>query len=88
MQPDPSLIELYPDKIQSGVDSWRSFRTSAPWLDIESWLKERLEILKNEALNAEDIEQLRGLQGASDMVVQILLLPETFILYLTEDQDE
>ena len=81
-QPDPTAIELYHDKINSSADAWRSFKNTSMWADIEGWTKERLAIVKDEALEAEDIEQLRGLQGAADILQQILLLPDAFINYL------
>lgn len=52
---------------------------------MKAWLEERQEIVKDAAMEAEDIEQLRGLQGASDIITQVLLLPDAFINYLKEE---
>jgi len=86
MAPDPKNIELYPDRINSSAYTWQQFKQSSIWTDIEAWAKERLEIVKEGALEAEDIEQLRGLQGASDILTQLLLLPDAFINYLDEGE--
>lgn len=84
-QPDPKEVAVYKDRMATSVVGWQAFKQSSMWIDMKAWLEERLELIKNDALMADDLEALRSLQGEADAFQQVLLLPDAYINYLNEN---
>lgn len=73
--------------LRASVNEIQNFREDNPvWADMVEWMEDRKKLLKTGLRQANNMEDVRGIQRALDQIDDILELPEWFLEEQKEEQ--